>query len=94
MDVDFFEIVVGEPITQGLSDYIRAYSDKDDRADVSREFKVSTSTIRDVVYRKNRVSTKNESAMYKMTKIAFLNASKNLKSSIHMHEEVRLKLNL
>ena len=53
----------GKPISQELSDTLREYTTKDDRADVSIKTGVSISTIRDVTYRNNSLTESNSRAI-------------------------------
>ena len=58
----FEEKHYGKPISEQLSGYLRTYTDKHDRANVSVETGVGTSTIREVMYRTNPVTKRNSNA--------------------------------
>lgn len=60
----------GNPISEKLSNYLRQYTDKDDRADVSIQTGVGTSTIRNVVFRSNTLTEDNSRAIVALVEIA------------------------
>lgn len=72
-------IKIREAISPILSEYLKEFTTKDDRADiVSKVNGVSTSTLRDVMYRRNSVSEYNLPAV----KLLLLKASENAEAKI------------
>jgi hypothetical protein len=60
----------GCAISDGLSTHLRSYTSNKDWADVSIKQQVSTSTIRDVIYRKNSLTENSSKAIIELVKIA------------------------
>lgn len=69
---------LGVPISERLSSYLRAYTDKYDRANVSRLHNIGTSTIRDVVFRANTLTEYNSQAIEELIKIAISNCDRSI----------------
>ena len=70
----------GIPISEELSNFIKEYTNTNDRANVSSETGIGTSTVRDVAYRANNLTESNSKAVIALVKIAFqaFKAEKNL----------------
>jgi len=94
----FQEENYGKPISEKLSEYLRAYTDKDDRANVSSETGVSVSTIRDVSYRNNMVTGGNAVAMIALMKIAVVNCTNKIqhakKAKDYMMQNIPVESNV
>lgn len=72
-------IRIREAISPVLSEYLKEFTTKDDRADIiSKVNGVSSSTLRDVMYRRNSVSENNLPAL----KLLLLKASENADAKI------------
>lgn len=72
-------IKVRETISPVLSDFLKEFTSKDDRADVINNVAgVGSSTLRDLVYRVNPVTDNNLPAL----KLLLLKASKNADAKI------------
>ena len=69
IEVNIVNEKIGSPISEKLSLYLRHYTSKGDRADVSIKTGVGASTIRDVVYRNNNLTPDNSRAIYKLIEI-------------------------
>lgn len=82
----------GKPISEKLSDYLRTYSDKFDRADVTTKTGISTSTIRDVVYRSNAITEQNSKAIVELMRIAIKNCGLNIVKSTEAKTELKAML--
>lgn len=67
-----------KPISEKLSEYLRDWTNKQDRADVSRITKIGLSTIRDVVYRNNSLTEENSKAIVELMKIAVVNCTNKI----------------
>jgi hypothetical protein len=63
----------GKPISEELSENLKKYTSKDDRADVSIKTGISVSTIRDVVYRANMLTENNSIGIIELIKVAIAN---------------------
>ena len=66
----FKEEDYGKPITKELSEFLKKFTTKDDRADASTKTGVSTSTIRDVARRTNMLTAGNSLAILAMIELA------------------------
>lgn len=64
----------GKPINERLSQTLRRNTSKDDFANVAAHTNVSFSTIRDVIYRTNSLTTSNAKAITELIRIAFDNS--------------------
>jgi predicted DNA-binding protein YlxM (UPF0122 family) len=78
----------GKPISEELSNYLRTYTDKFDRADVAAETEIGTSTIRDVVFRTNSLTEQNSKAIIELMKIAVKKCELNIINSTEAKEEL------
>lgn len=76
----FTEDQFGNPISEKLSKYLRDWTDKEDRANVASmpTVNVSTSTIRDVVFRSNNLTKDNSFAILELMKIAVANCNNRI----------------
>lgn len=63
----------GSPISDDLSALLIKYTSRDDWADVSRSKAVGSSTIRDVVYRRNSLTESNSKAIVELVRVAVNN---------------------
>jgi cyanate lyase len=63
----------GSPISEELSNLLTKYTNRDDWADVSRSKGVGSSTIRDVVYRRNSLTESNSKAIIELIRVAIQN---------------------
>lgn len=72
---------IGSPISDQLSEYLRQYTSKGDRADVSIKTGVGASTIRDVVYRNNNLTEDNSRAIYRLINVAIHNGMNSIKET-------------
>ena len=68
----------GNPISEKLSNYLRAHTSKDDRANVAITTGVGTSTIRNVVFRSNTLTEDNSKAIVELVKVAIENCQKSI----------------
>ena len=82
----------GKPISEKLSSYLRTYTDKFDRADVSTKTNVGTSTVRDVVYRSNALTENNSKAIIELMRIAIKNCQSNIVKSNEVISELEVML--
>lgn len=82
----------GKPISEKLSEYLRDWTDKQDRADVSRETKIGLSTVRDVVYRNNSLTEENSKAILELMKIAVKNCTNKIEYGKRVRKEFEKQL--
>lgn len=75
----------GNPISKQLSDYLIRHTSKFDRADVATRTEVSISTIRDVTYRSNNLTSSNSIAILELMKLAV----KNCTIEIHQAKQAK-----
>lgn len=69
--MDYFkEETIGQPIDEFTSEYLRIYTNTKDRKTVAPKYKISESTIRDVIYQGSRITERNRAAMNEMKRIA------------------------
>lgn len=68
----------GNPISEKLSTYLRTYTGKDDRANVSTVTGVGASTIRDVVFRTNSLTRNNSKGIIELIKLAIHNCENSI----------------
>lgn len=79
-------IKIREAIPELLSEYLKEFTTKDDRADIiSKVNGVSSSTLRDVMYRRNSVSENNLPAV----KLLLIKASQNAEAKIKKAQKCR-----
>ena len=71
----------GKRISEKLSKYIRAYTGKNDFADVAERMGVSASTIRDVCHRYNTLTENSAPAIIEMMRIAIQNCNSRIKNA-------------
>jgi len=83
----------GKPISVKLSRYLRAHTNKHDRADVSEKTGVGTSTIRDVIFRVNSLTENNSKAIIPLMRIAIKNCEKSISTSAEIKEGLQSMLN-
>lgn len=83
----------GQPISIELSEYLKEYTDGNDRANVSTKTGVGTSTIRDVVNRYNSLTESNSQAILELMKVAVLNCTNKLSRAKKAKEYLEDKLN-
>lgn len=81
----------GEPISLDLSNLLREFTDKTDRANVSIKTGVSMSTIRDVTYMNNSVTADNSKAIIELMKIAVKNCTNRIEYAKKAREEFKNK---
>lgn len=65
----------GKPISEQLSEYLKEFTNNNDRANVSEKTNVGTSIIRDVVYRSRTVTENNSEAIIELMRIAIYNCT-------------------
>lgn len=68
----------GKPISEKLSDYLKKYTNSNDRANAATISGVGTSTIRDVMYRNNSLTEENSKGIIELMRIAIKNAKNAL----------------
>ncbi len=78
----------GETISVELSEYLKEFTGKDDRALVNEKTGISVSTLRDLTYRTNAVTENNEIGIIELMKIAIQNAENNI------HRATQCKIDL
>lgn len=88
----FSEDSFGKPISIELSEKLRAFTDSQDWANASIESGVSTSTIRDVIYRKNSITENNSKAIVYLMETAIKNCKENISKSSKAKKELELML--
>ncbi|GAB1856762.1 hypothetical protein MHTCC0001_15980 [Flavobacteriaceae bacterium MHTCC 0001] len=76
----------GELIGEQLSKYLKKTTDVNDRVRVHKKTGVGTSTIRDVVYRRNRLTKDNAIAIVELIKIAKQNCDDTITSATEMRD--------
>lgn len=79
----------GKPISEKLSNYLRQYTDKDDRADVSIQTGVGTSTIRNVVFRSNTLTEDNSRAIVALVEIALTSCREIMEKASEAIDELQ-----
>jgi len=65
----------GKPISEQLAEYLKTYTDNNDRANVAAKTGVSISTIRDVTYRANNLTESNAVAIVELMRVAVANCT-------------------
>lgn len=93
-DVLLKEEEFGRPISEKLSNYLRAYTDKDDRADVAATTGVGTSTIRNVIFRSNSLTEDNSKAIIEMVRIAIENCESRMKNAREAVKDLKSSLEI
>jgi hypothetical protein len=69
---------ISTPISEQLSEFLKAYTSNKDWANTSIKTRVGTSTIRDVIYRYNALSENNSKAIVELVSIAKSNANRSI----------------
>lgn len=83
-------IKIREAISIELSEYLKEFTTKDDRADIiSKVVGVGSSTLRDLVYRTNSVSENNLPALKLLIIKASENADAKIKKAKSCKKEVK-----
>lgn len=82
----------GNPVSEKLSNYLRKYTDKFDRANVATKTGIGTSTIRDVVLRTNSLTEKNSKAIIELMRIAVKNCTNRIKGASEVKEDLETML--
>ncbi|MFP3835396.1 hypothetical protein [Chryseobacterium sp. SIMBA_028] len=83
-------IRIRETISPVLSEFLKEFTTKDDRADViNNVFGVGTSTLRDLVYRVNPVTDKSLPALKLLLLKASQNADSKIKQAKNCKKEVK-----
>lgn len=83
-------IKIGETIPLQLSEYLKMFTTKDDRADVNNEVKnVSVSSLRELTYRNNRVTEGNMIGLKVLLMKANKNADEKIKQAKNCKKEIR-----
>lgn len=78
----------GKPISEQLSQYLKDFTDNNDRANVSAETGIGTSTIRDVTYRNNALTESNHKAILELMKIAVKNCTNKIQYAKRVKQEL------
>ena len=81
-------IEVGKIISQEVSDLLRDFSTKENRANVSINSNISASTLREITYRNQAVSEYSLPAVKSLLKIARENAVESEKKSRQSAKEL------
>lgn len=71
----------GKPIDIQLSEYLKIYTNKEDRKSVARACGMSESTLRDLVYQGNKVTEKNRSALSVLIDVAKENCLQSIEKA-------------
>lgn len=88
-------IKIRETISPVLSDFLKEFTSKDDRADVINNVTgVGSSTLRDVVYRVNPVTENNLPALKLLLLKASENADTKIKQAKNCKREVKKVIDL
>jgi hypothetical protein len=82
----------GKPISEMLSKYLLEFTDQTDRANVSQQTSISTSTIRDVVYRRNTLTETNYIGIVELMRIAVANCTQKIKTSKQAKSFIEIQL--
>lgn len=82
----------GNPISLKLSEYLRDWTDKDDRAAVAVETGVSMSTVRDVTYRNNNLTEENSKAIIKLMERAVKNCTNKIEYAKKAKKDLETQL--
>lgn len=90
----FTEIDYGKTISQDLSNYLRQYTTTRDRADVNAATGIGTSTIRDLVFRRNTLTLENSKSITELSKLAVKNSREKISTSTRVQREIIQKLGL
>lgn len=77
----FEEHHYGKRISEQLSEYLKEFTDVNDRADVAERMNVSSSIIRDVVYRTRTITDKNKDAIIELMRVAIKNCMSRMASA-------------
>ncbi len=88
-------IKIKEAISVSLSEILKEFTTKDDRADIISKINgVSSSTLRDVMYRRNSVSENNLPAVKLLLLKASQNADAKIKQARNCKKEVKKVIDL
>ena len=68
----------GKLISEQLSDYLRNFTTTQDRAVIADKMNVSTSIIRDVVFRTRTLTENNAPAIVELMRVAIYNSTQNI----------------
>ncbi len=83
-------IKIGETIPLQLSECLKMFTTKDDRADVNNEVKnVSVSSLRELTYRNNRVTEGNITGLKILLMRATKNADEKIKQAKAAKKEIK-----
>jgi len=83
-------IKIREPISVKISEHLKDFTSKDDRADViSKVNGVSSSTLRDLVYRGNSVTEYNLPALKLLLIKACQNADAKMKQASNCKKDIK-----
>jgi len=77
----FEEHHYGKRISEKLSEYLKEFTDVNDRADVAEKMEVSSSIIRDVVYRTRTITANNKDAIVELMRVAIKNCMSRMASA-------------
>lgn len=82
----------GNPISELLAQYLKDYTDNNDRANVAAKTGVSISTIRDVTYRANNLTEGNSVAIVELMRVAVVNCTNKIEYSKKAKEDLESQL--
>lgn len=87
------EEFLGKLISEELSNYLRTYTDKFDRINITQmdSINVGVSTMREVIYRNVNLTVDNAMAINELMKIAIQNCMKLRKDSIKAEKGLKSK---
>ncbi|MDV2459848.1 hypothetical protein [Elizabethkingia miricola] len=71
-------IEIGKPIDEFLSEWLKEYTSKDDRADINADTGVSISLLSDITYRSRSVTEANKKGLICLIERAVENANKRM----------------
>lgn len=89
----FEEQHFGKPISELLSEYLKAHTTNNDIAIVSASTRVSMSTIKYVMYRTGSLTEANSVAMVEMVKRAIGNCKTKIEDSLKAKSYLESKFN-
>lgn len=82
----------GNPISEKLSNYLRKYTDKNDRQNVSINTGVGYYTIRNVISQSNTLTKDNSKAIIKLIQVAIEKCTNSIDGASEAIEELQLIL--
>lgn len=82
----------GNPISEKLAEYLKEWTDNNDRANVAAQTGVGISTIRDVTYRANNLTESNSVAIVELMKIAVKNCTNKIQYAKQVKRELETQL--